>query len=83
MLAISSVSPSDIGNWPLPVAVPTLDPLGVGAGSERYRATVTVSRVDKMPYAVTATLLVLLVAGCFALVVFAGYEAAMLVAGAM
>jgi hypothetical protein len=36
-----------------------------------------------MPYAVTATLLVLLVAGCFALVVFAGYEAAMLVAGAM
>jgi hypothetical protein len=36
-----------------------------------------------MPYAVTATLLVLLVAGCCALVVFAGYEAAMLVAGAM
>ena len=27
-----------------------------------------------MPYAVTATLLIPLVAGCFALVVFAGYE---------
>jgi hypothetical protein len=36
-----------------------------------------------MPYVVTATLLVLLVAGCFAMAVFAGYEVAKLVAGAM
>jgi Transposase domain (DUF772) len=39
--------------------------------------------VARPPYAVTATLLVLLVAGCFAMAVFAGYEVAKLVAGAM
>jgi hypothetical protein len=36
-----------------------------------------------MPYAVTATLLVLLVAGCFAAAVFVGYEIAKLVVGAV
>jgi hypothetical protein len=37
MLAISLVSPLDMGELAPPWAAPTLDPLGVGAGSERYR----------------------------------------------
>ena len=40
-------------------------------------------RSRRMPYAVTATLLVLLVAGCFATVGVAGYEVAKVVVGWM